>query len=1054
MSRNKSPLCGTLPFFATVAVMAITASGADSLLLHRWSFNGDLTDSVGGQTAWSTNTSFVASGSGYAVKTEGGTNGTSYVNLGSNILPRDGRSFTFELWVRLDVWENGQYRMFTIGSAAGNKFDQTWGNKNYAGNDYTLVTSSTQNKYVLNEFGIGPHKVGTFCHLAYVFTPAENGHWIVRVYRHGAGTGFLQAATSFLAPHGWKPSVLDQTSCSLARSLVNSHNDSQASFDEIRVWGRALSEREIAASALAGPDAVIPDGDSPFGRTIYNTATGSLSLPAGQTFTDGAAKLSAGILGLSGDNGALSLFPMYDGTIAQAGGSFTATGNRIAIGEGLCGIAALTATDGAELNVHGVAGNGLGEVVLNDATLRLSGETATPTLVHRWSFNGDLADSVGSQTASQIGCDFVELGTGQGIKLSGGDHGTTCVDLGSNVLPTDGNGVTIELWARQDSANVNNVRMLDFGDSTIHAILMGWRSGGANTDFVIVRYSPQPQALTLNELTPYSVGTMYHIALTVSQNGDGTWTVCAYKQDAKSGATLKATTFTAPSGWSLANFIQTHAYLGRAFDGDNTKDADATYDEVRIWNGVLTEAQLSANAVAGPDAIDGGEIKANTSSIAGLASMRVGASGATIDTNGKDVSMHTPVSSLAEGLVHRWSFHDDLSDSVGGATATASGYDFVDMGAGRGIKLTGGAKDVSCVDLGAWVVPTNGVGATIELWARNDEISYSERMFDIGDSSTNSIMMCWTSSANVNTDLLLVRNGRGSNGKIIQALTQSELAPYVVGTEYHIAATCSLNSDGSWTVRGYKQNLSTGITEKKSVLIPPSGWTLSRVIQEHAYLGRSFDSAVDSAASYNEVRIYNRALSEAELMASAAAGPDADLSACALVKTGLGTLTLCGTNSLACPLRVATGAVRTAIGAALSTNSVVELCDGTLLDLGGCSAVAGGLTGGGAVVSNGTLSVTGAICPTGEIVLDRADVSGTLEVTSGSGMLRRVNGAMDLSGIDLDVKSVSPNGQTIIECTDGFTGDFVSVSLPTNRRLLRSATKVRVVRAGLVVIIR
>lgn len=1040
----------------SIAALAwiVSAHGEESLLLHRWSFNGDLTDSVGGQTAWSTNTSFVAFGSGYAVKTEGGTNGTSYVNLGSNILPRDGRSFTFELWVRLDVWENGQYRMFTIGSAAGNKFDQTWGNKNYAGNDYTLVTSSTQNKYVVNEFGIGPHKVGTFCHLAYVFTPAENGHWLVRVYRHGAGTGFLQAATSFLAPHGWKPSVLDQTSCSLARSLANSHNDSQASFDEIRVWGRALSEREIAASALAGPDAVIPDGDSPFGKTIYNTATGSLSLPAGQTFTDGAAKLSAGILGLSGDNGALSFLPMYDGTIAQAGGSFAATDKRIVIGEGLCGIAAFTATGGAELNVRGVAGNGLGEVVLNDATLRLSGETATPTLVHRWSFNGDLSDSVGGQTASQTGCDFVEVGAGQGIKLSGGDHGTTCVDLGSNVLPTDGNGVTIELWARQDSANVNNVRMLDFGDSTIHAILMGWRSGGANTDFAIVRYSPQPQALTLNELTPYSVGTMYHIALTVSQNGDGTWTVCAYKQDVKSGATLKATTFTAPSGWSLANFVQTHAYLGRAFDGDNTKDADATYDEVRIWNGVLTEAQLSANAVAGPDAIDGGEIKANTSSIAGLASMRVGASGATIDTNGKDVSMHTPVSSLAEGLVHRWSFHDDLSDSVGGATATASGYDFVDMGAGRGIKLTGGAKNVSCVDLGAWVVPTNGVGATIELWARNDTITYSERMFDIGDSSTNSIMMCWTSSANVNTDLLLVRNGRGSNGKIIQALTQSELAPYVVGTEYHIAATCSLNSDGSWTVRGYKQNLSTGITEKKSVLIPPSGWTLPKVIQEHAYLGRSFDSAVDSAASYNEVRIYNRALSEAELVASAKAGPDTDLSAGALVKTGLGTLTLCGTNSLACPLRVATGAVRTAIGAALSTNSVVELCDGTLLDLGGCSAVAGGLTGGGAVVSNGTLSVTGAICPTGEIVLDGADVSGTLEVTSASGMLRRTNGVMDISGIALDVKSVPPGGQTIIECAAGFTGDFATVAMPANRRLARSATTVRVVRPGLIIIIK
>lgn len=108
MSRNKSLLCRTLPFFATVAVMVITASGADSLLLHRWSFNNDFADSAGGQTATATNYSFVAYGGGYAVKTDGGANGTSYIDLGPNILPNDGRSFTFEIWVRLDAWQNSQ----------------------------------------------------------------------------------------------------------------------------------------------------------------------------------------------------------------------------------------------------------------------------------------------------------------------------------------------------------------------------------------------------------------------------------------------------------------------------------------------------------------------------------------------------------------------------------------------------------------------------------------------------------------------------------------------------------------------------------------------------------------------------------------------------------------------------------------------------------------------------------------------------------------------------------------------------------------------------------
>lgn len=541
---------------------------------------------------------------------------------------------------------------------------------------------------------------------------------------------------------------------------------------------------------------------------------------------------------------------------------------------------------------------------------------------------------------------------------------------------------------------------------------------------------------------------MYHIALTVSQNGDGTWTVCAYKQDAKSGATLKATTFTAPSGWSLANFVQTHAYLGRAFDGDNTKDADATYDEVRIWNGVLTEAQLSANAVAGPDAPFGGEVKPDTAVVSGI-TLRVGADGATIDTNGKDVTMHAPVSSLTDGLVHRWSFNGDLKDSVGDSEATMFDGEYVQMGDGQAVKFKG--EGDSYADLGAYVLPTNGPGATIEIWATLNAGNPSwARIVDIGTSGSHSAMICW----NGTMDYLIVRNGRSSGGSTIQTLSNGQLGALTVGKEYHIAVTFSQVPAGAWIVQAFKRDIATGAVDMKTMsLVPPSGWTLEKLIQTNCYIGRGFDTT-RAAVSYDEVRIYNRALSEAELMASAAAGPDADLSAGTLVKTGLGTLTLCGTNTLACPLRVETGVVRTAIDGALSTNSVVELCAGTLLDLGGRSVVAGGLTGGGAAVSNGTLSVTRTICPTGEIVLDGVDVRGTLEVTSGSGTLRRVNGVLDLSGIDLDVKSTSPAGQTVIECTAGFTGDFATVVMPANRRLARSATTVRVVRPGLIIIVK
>ena len=1042
-----SPLRRTLSFLILGAVMAISAHGADSLLFHRWSFNNDLTDSIGGQTATATNSSFVAVGSGYAIKTEGGTNGTSYIDLGPNILPNDGKSFTFEIWVRLDTWQNAEYRMFTIGNGPENKFDQTWGGNGRTGSDYTLVTG-VKNKYVVGETGIGPLKVGTFHHLAYVFTPSDNGDWTVRAYRHGVGTGILQAKTSFKAATGWKPSTLNQAYSYLARSPSTTHNDSKASFDEVRVWERALSEDEIAASAIAGPDAVIPDGDTPFGMMVFDTASGAITRPAGQTYTDDVEKLSAKTLGLTGDNVFASSLKVYDGTVAQSGGSLSSVAVPIMLGNGLCDMAALMATDGAELNVRGIVGNGIGQVMLDDATLRPQGDSATPTLVHRWSFNGDLSDSVGGQTATWKNASFSNCGNGQAVTLSGGSSGNSYVDLGANALPTDGTGATLELWARNDQTS-DSERMFDFGDSINHSVMLCWvAENNVNTDYMIVRYAPKAQVLTMNELAPYTCGKMFHIAMTYTPNGDGTWTVRAYKQDAATGATLKMTTLTAQSGWSLANLVQTHCYLGQGFDSAGS--AKATYDEVRIWNGVLTESQLSANAVAGPDAIGGGEVKSSAAMIGGV-TVKVGARGATVDTNGKDVVFAVPLASLKNGPVHRWSFNGDLSDSIGGQDATATGCSFVDVGGGQGIKLSGGNHGTTFVDLGAGIVPTDGNGTTIELWARVDDNSVDcTRMFDFGSGLWHSVMLCWRAGG-ANTDYAIVRYRTG-----VQTLTQNKLSPYVEGTMYHIAMTILPSESGEWMVRGYKQDAATGETLASTAFKAPSGWTLSSFVQTSAYLGRTFDgdNTKDANATYDEVRIYGRALSEVELTASAVAGPDADLSGGTLVKTGEGSLVLGGTNTLSCPLRVEAGMLKVAVDEALSTNSVVELCAGTALDLGGCAATAGGLTGGGAIVRNGTLSVTGAICPTGEIVLDGVDVSGTLEVKFGSGLLRRTNGAMDLSGVVLDVNGVSPDGQTIIECADGFTGDFEEINnLPGSLMVCKGATAVRIIRKGLIITI-
>jgi len=69
-------------------------------------------------------------------------------------------------------------------------------------------------------------------------------------------------------------------------------------------------------------------------------------------------------------------------------------------------------------------------------------------------------------------------------------------------------------------------------------------------------------------------------------------------QDA-AGNTIKSGSRSA--NFSLANLTQANMWLGHSEWPDN--DANASYDEVRIWNAALTESQLQANSVLGPDAL-------------------------------------------------------------------------------------------------------------------------------------------------------------------------------------------------------------------------------------------------------------------------------------------------------------------------------------------------------------------------------------------------------------------------------------------------------------------
>ena len=81
-------------------------------------------------------------------------------------------------------------------------------------------------------------------------------------------------------------------------------------------------------------------------------------------------------------------------------------------------------------------------------------------------------------------------------------------------------------------------------------------------------------------------------------------------------------------------------------------------------------------------------------------------------------------------LTHRWSFNaaNDYTDSVGGVTATKMGT-ALQIADGQ-VKLTGTAAKSGSLDLGANLLDADG--ATIEIWATQNTVRDSSRIFDYG----------------------------------------------------------------------------------------------------------------------------------------------------------------------------------------------------------------------------------------------------------------------------------------------------------------------------------
>lgn len=234
--------------------------------------------------------------------------------------------------------------------------------------------------------------------------------------------------------------------------------------------------------------------------------------------------------------------------------------------------------------------SGVKFVVGYDKVMPQTAPEAPDGLVHRWSFNGDLTDSVGGQTASKVGS---VTSTGTQYRLAGGSRGTSYISLGSDVLVSSANSATIEIWATRNAVQ-KWARIFDFGNDTKHYIMWAWNNDTSSSD-----------AFSYNDNSNYSTcstgtdNTEYCFVVRIINVSGGNANVNFRRYNASTGVLVGENSMTMNS-YNLSNMAQGNCWLGHSQWSDN--DASASYNEVRIWDRALGEDEIIAHVKDGPDA--------------------------------------------------------------------------------------------------------------------------------------------------------------------------------------------------------------------------------------------------------------------------------------------------------------------------------------------------------------------------------------------------------------------------------------------------------------------
>jgi len=536
-----------------------------------------------------------------------------------------------------------------------------------------------------------------------------------------------------------------------------------------------------------------------------------------------------------------------------------------------------------------------------------------PILQHKWSFN----ESGGSTAFDSIeGSNIALLGStslGGGVLTMPGGSGNYA-QFPNGMLSTYSNSITIETWLT-DNAGTTWARAWSFGGSTtgpnsgngqnnyIDLIPTAGLPGGLWTEF---RQNFNTQDVIDNGNVPLPTGVEQYITVTYNASSQ---TCTMYSNGVQIAVGTGIATTPASFGFTYNN------YLG--FDQWNDSTFTGSFDEMRIWDGTVSQLYLNASAAAGPTVLITNLTPTSASVTAGPGVVLTGTEQAavtvqlpqtgsanlqatadatnwvsgnpsvlTVNSSGLITGVGvgtTTVSATINGvtatsgsitvtpqtLLHRYSFTNDASDSVGGPAWNGT---LVPQGAGtaasiaHGLTLPGGGGGgySGYLSLPSGIL-TNTSSLTVECWATQ--------------ASANVWATLWAFAVQPGVNFALIPNPSPAienNGQMVVAVNPNNNDIYTTsgvtfpnGSEQYVAYTFN---NASLIANLYTNGVLVGTQAYPDHTYCPgsiggAGGTTQNWLGNDTYNDTQFQGTV------YEFRIWNGAVTPLYLAASAVAGP-------------------------------------------------------------------------------------------------------------------------------------------------------------------------------------